>query len=127
MSLLFNTTDEAFNFIASFINFERSKKQTIRDYRLDRMRELLKHFDSPEKSFKTIHLAGSKGKGSTAMFLASALNTAGEKTGFYSSPHISDYRERISLGGSFFEDKIYTDTAAEIAHGIKSFILDDQT
>ena len=95
----FNSVEDAFSYIGSFINFERSKKQTIRDYRLDRMKDLLKHFGNPEKSFKCIHIAGSKGKGSTAMFLASALNTTGEKTGLYSSPHISDYRERISMGG----------------------------
>lgn len=123
----FLTTDDAFDFIGSFINFERSKKQTIRDYRLDRMKELLKHFGNPEKSFKIIHLAGSKGKGSTGMFLASALNSAGEKAGLYSSPHISDYRERISIGDTFFEDQIYIDTASEIKDGIKSFILDDET
>lgn len=123
----FLTPGDAFNFIGSFINFERSKKQTIRDYRLDRMRELLIHFGNPEKSFKAIHLAGSKGKGSTAMFIASALNSAGEKAGLYSSPHISDYRERITLSGIFFEDKIYIETAMEIQKGIKTFILDDET
>jgi dihydrofolate synthase / folylpolyglutamate synthase len=127
LSKNFGSTDEAFDFVASFINFERSKKQTIRDYRLDRMRELLKHFGNPEKAFKTIHLAGSKGKGSTAMFLASALNSAGKKTGLYSSPHISDYRERISLGGVFFENKIYIQAASEIKNGIKTFILEDET
>ena len=127
MSKDFQTTDDAFDFIASFINFERSKKQTIRDYRLDRMKELLKHFGNPEKSLKIIHLAGSKGKGSTAMFLASALNSAGEKTGLYSSPHISDYKERITIGGSFFKDSIYIDTSSEIKDGIKAFILDDET
>lgn len=127
MESKFDTVDDAFTFIESFINFERSKKQTIRDYRLDRMKELLKHFGNPEKSFKTIHLAGSKGKGSTAMFLASALNAAGEKTGLYSSPHISDYRERISPGGSFFEDRIYIDTASEIEDGLKTFTLDGET
>lgn len=127
MSIKFNSTDDAFAFIESFINFERSKKQTIRDYRLDRMKKLLDHFGNPDKSFKTIHLAGSKGKGSTAMFLASALNTAGKKTGLYSSPHISDYRERISLGGLFFDDEVYINTALEIAEGIKTFILDNET
>ncbi|MCK5198879.1 MAG: bifunctional folylpolyglutamate synthase/dihydrofolate synthase, partial [Spirochaetales bacterium] len=127
MESKFDTVDDAFTFIESFINFERSKKQTIRDYRLDRMKELLKHFGNPEKSFKTIHLAGSKGKGSTAMFLASALNAAGEKTGLYSSPHISDYRERISLGGSFYEDRIYIDTASEIEDGLNTFTLDGET
>ncbi len=127
MSIDFQTTDDAFDFIGSFINFERSKKQTIRDYRLDRMKGLLKHFGNPEKSLKIIHIAGSKGKGSTAMFLASALNAAGEKTGLYSSPHISDYRERISLGGNFFVNRIYIDTGSEIAEGIKTFILDDET
>ena len=127
MSTIFENTDDAFNFIGSFINFERSKKQTIRDYRLDRMKQLLIHFGNPEKSLKTIHLAGSKGKGSTAMFLASALNAAGEKTGLYSSPHISDYRERISLGGIYFEDHFYIDTVLEIREGINTFVLDDET
>jgi len=124
---IFNSVDEAFSYIESFINFERSKKQTIRDYRLDRMKQLLKHFGNPEKSFKSIHIAGSKGKGSTAMFLASALNTAGEKTGMYSSPHISDYRERISLAGEFFDDTLYIGAASEIVNGLKTFILDDST
>jgi len=124
---IFNSVDEAFSYIESFINFERSKKQTIRDYRLDRMKQLLNHFGNPEKSFKSIHIAGSKGKGSTAMFLASALNTAGEKTGMYSSPHISDYRERISLAGEFFDDTLYIGAASEIVNGLKTFILDDST
>ncbi len=123
----FLTTEDAFDFIGSFINFEKSKKQTIRDYRLDRMKKLMDHFGNPDKAFKTIHLAGSKGKGSTAMFIASALNTTGEKTGLYSSPHISDYRERISLGGHFFNDSLYIETAIEIAEGIKSFILEEKT
>ena len=104
----FDTVEDAFAFLGSFINFERSKKQTIRDYRLDRMKILLKQFGNPEKSFKTIHLAGSKGKGSTAMFIASALNSAGEKAGLYSSPHINDYRERITLGSIFLEDISYS-------------------
>jgi len=127
LSNKFKSAEEAFSYIGSFINFERSKKQTIRDYRLDRMKQLLDHFGNPEKSFKTIHLAGSKGKGSTAMFLASALNATGEKTGLYSSPHISDYRERISLGGRFFEETIYIKTVSEIEKGIKTFILDNET
>ena len=127
MSNIFKSADEAFNYIGSFINFERSKKQTIRDYRLDRMKQLLKHFGNPQKSFRNIHIAGSKGKGSTAMFLASALNAAGEKTGMYSSPHISDYRERISMAGDFFDEALYIETASEIQQGIKTFILDNKT
>ena len=127
MSNIFKSADEAFNYIGSFINFERSKKQTIRDYRLDRMKQLLKHFGNPQESFRSIHIAGSKGKGSTAMFLASALNAAGEKTGMYSSPHISDYRERISMAGVFFDETLYIKTASEIQQGIKTFILDNKT
>ncbi len=127
MKKIFDSTEEAFNYIGSFINFERSKKQTIRDYRLDRMEKLLKHFNNPEKSFKAIHIAGSKGKGSTAMFLASALNTSGIKTGLYASPHISDYRERISLGGLFFNDSIYIDTANEILKGLETFVIGEET
>jgi dihydrofolate synthase / folylpolyglutamate synthase len=127
LSRQFSTVDDAFYYIGSFINFERSRKQTIRDYRLDRMRLLLKHFGNPENSFHSIHLAGSKGKGSTAIFIASALNALGERAGLYSSPHISDYRERITLGGIFFEDHIYIDAASKIAEGLNNFKLDDET
>ncbi len=123
----FTTAERAFEYLGSFMNFERSRKQTIRDYRLDRMEKLLQHFGNPEKGLKLIHIAGSKGKGSTGILTASALNAAGFKTGLYTSPHISTYKERITLAGSFFSEESYISTIEEIADRIQSFSVDDTT
>ena len=68
-----------------------------RAYRLERMRLLLERFERPHLACQTIHVAGTKGKGSTATFLAAAFQAAGYRTGLYVSPHVSDPVERISV------------------------------
>jgi dihydrofolate synthase / folylpolyglutamate synthase len=68
-----------------------------RHYRLERMRWLLDRVGNPHHAYRIIHLAGTKGKGSTAAFLANALGAAGYQTGLYTSPHVSDPSERISV------------------------------
>lgn len=60
---------------------------------------LSKHLDFPETKFKTIHVAGTNGKGSTSHMLASILQEAGYKVGLYTSPHLKDFRERIKING----------------------------
>jgi dihydrofolate synthase/folylpolyglutamate synthase len=60
---------------------------------------LTKHLGNPEHYLKCIHVAGTNGKGSTSHFLASILQEAGYKVGLYTSPHLKDYRERISING----------------------------
>lgn len=60
---------------------------------------LSKHLGSPEKKLKCIHVAGTNGKGSTSHLLASVLQEAGYKVGLYTSPHLKDYRERITING----------------------------
>ncbi|NOU17352.1 MAG: bifunctional folylpolyglutamate synthase/dihydrofolate synthase [Bacteroidales bacterium] len=57
------------------------------------------YFNHPHKSFKTIHVAGTNGKGSTSHILASVLAKAGYKVGLYTSPHLKDFRERIRING----------------------------
>ncbi len=57
------------------------------------------HFGHPHRSFKTIHVAGTNGKGSTSHMLASILQDAGLKVGLYTSPHLRDFRERIKVDG----------------------------
>lgn len=54
---------------------------------------------NPHKKFKSIHIAGTNGKGSTSHMLAAILQTAGYKTGLYTSPHLHDFRERIKING----------------------------
>jgi len=60
---------------------------------------LSKHLKFPETKFKTIHVAGTNGKGSTSHMLASILQEAGYKVGLYTSPHLKDFRERIKING----------------------------
>lgn len=107
-----NTFNEVVNYLDSFSYSDKSKAPgIIRENRLERMENLLKWIKNPEKDLKIIHLAGSKGKGSTATYLAILLKNKGYKTGLYLSPHVSDYRERFTLAGRFFDDDFLIETA----------------
>ncbi|MDD5151010.1 MAG: bifunctional folylpolyglutamate synthase/dihydrofolate synthase [Flavobacterium sp.] len=61
---------------------------------------LVKHLGNPQEKFKSIHVAGTNGKGSTSHMLASILQEAGYKVGLYTSPHLKDFRERIKINGN---------------------------
>ncbi len=61
--------------------------------------KLCKHLDNPQVKFKTVHIAGTNGKGSSSHFLASILQSAGYKTGLYTSPHLKSFTERIRING----------------------------
>ncbi|MGC9311441.1 MAG: bifunctional folylpolyglutamate synthase/dihydrofolate synthase [Sediminispirochaetaceae bacterium] len=111
---MYDSADEIFEYLSSFINFEKTRKQTIREYRLDRMRALLDYFGNPQRELRCIHVAGSKGKGSTSLYLARGLSACGYKTGLYASPHVSNFRERISLAGEFFPDELYIQEGGRI-------------
>lgn len=62
------------------------------------------YFDHPHRQFKTIHVAGTNGKGSVSHLLASILAEAGYKTGLYTSPHLKDFRERIKINGEMISE-----------------------
>jgi len=68
-------------------------------FSLDRMRLLLQKLGNPHTKFRAVHIAGTKGKGSTATMLASMLQACGHKVGLYTSPHVCDIRERIVING----------------------------
>ena len=68
---------------------------------LTNIKLLCEHLDNPQESFKSIHIGGTNGKGSTTHYLASLLVENGLKVGIYSSPHLIDYRERIKIGNSY--------------------------
>lgn len=75
--------------------FSRDKK-----WGLETFKEVLTAYNHPEKQFKTLHIGGSNGKGSVATKIAKALEKEGYKTGLYTSPHISCFRERIQINGA---------------------------
>src|SRR3989339_344106 len=66
---------------------------------LERISYLLEHLANPQLKFKSIHIAGTNGKGSTAAITASILQTAGYKVGLYTSPHLVLVNERIKVNG----------------------------
>ena len=72
---------------------------------LDNTIELCKRLDNPQRKFKTIHVAGTNGKGSTSHMLAAILQVAGYKTGLYTSPHLKDFRERIRINGQMISEQ----------------------
>ena len=88
----------ATRYIDSFINFERIPRyQYASSFRLERMIAILEELGNPHKDLRVIHVAGSKGKGSTCAITAYILREAGYKVGLYTSPHLVDFRERIRV------------------------------
>ncbi len=71
--------------------------------------KLMAHLKEPQSSFKSVHVAGTNGKGSTSHMLASVLQDAGYKVGLYTSPHLKDFRERIKLNGKMMPEQKVVD------------------
>lgn len=72
---------------------------------LERILAMDTHLEHPHRTFKSIHVAGTNGKGSTSHILASVLQSAGYKVGLYTSPHLLDFRERIKVNGQLITEK----------------------
>jgi dihydrofolate synthase/folylpolyglutamate synthase len=90
--------EEALRYLDSLTNYEAKDKYDYnQSFTLDRMRRLASFLADPQKNFKSIHIAGTKGKGSTSAITYSILKSAGYKTGLYTSPHLVSFRERIRI------------------------------
>ncbi|MQY73486.1 MAG: bifunctional folylpolyglutamate synthase/dihydrofolate synthase, partial [Dehalococcoidia bacterium] len=88
----------AVNYILSFADYERMPRSAI-VFDLRRMEQLLARLGNPQNMAKSVHIAGTKGKGSTAAMIASILVQSGYRTGLYTSPHLFNIRERIQVDG----------------------------
>ncbi len=111
----FETPQEVFSWVESFTNLERGNLPfDKRTYRLDRMRSLLAMFDHPDEELAAIHVAGTKGKGSTAALIAAVLHSAGHHTGLYMSPHVNSAFERISLAGEAPRDALLVRLGSDV-------------
>jgi dihydrofolate synthase/folylpolyglutamate synthase len=116
----------ALQYLDTFLNYEKipAPSYTPRSFNLKRMERLLKLLGNPQKKLPAIHIAGTKGKGSTAAFLASVLQEAGFKTGLYTSPHLADFRERIRIGKELISKKRVSKLIAEIKPEIEKLQKD---
>jgi len=92
---------KAVRFLNTLSDFERLRivRYTSQNFDLDRMRTLLKKLGNPQDQFRSVHVAGTKGKGSTCAMVDVMLRANGYKVGSYSSPHLIDIRERIQING----------------------------
>ena len=90
---------EALDYLYTFIDYSmtRNMRYTEDKFNLDRMHKFMELFDNPHKKYPVIHVAGTKGKGSTSALIAHALFEEGYKVGFYTSPHLHDFCERIQV------------------------------
>ena len=76
---------------------------------LSRMQDFCDYLGNPEKKIKSVHVAGTNGKGSTSHMIASVLQESGFKVGLYTSPHLKDFRERIKINGSLISKEYIVD------------------
>ncbi|HEV3202797.1 MAG TPA: Mur ligase family protein, partial [Gemmataceae bacterium] len=90
------TYEQALEFWFGRVNFEWSVPQPD-DLKLDRMRQLLARLGNPQDRLRIIHVAGSKGKGSTSAMMAEIFQCAGYRTGLFTSPHLTRVEERIQI------------------------------
>ena len=93
--------NNALDYLYSFIDYSltRSFRYSPEKFDLKRMEELLERLDHPHNKYEIIHIAGTKGKGSTSAFIESILRNSGYKTGLYTSPHLEEFTERIRVCG----------------------------
>ena len=98
--------EAALAYIEAFIDYERSPdfSRLARLYNLNRISLLLKRLGNPHDKLQIIHIAGSKGKGSTAALIASVLTHAGYKTGLFTSPHLITPRERCRIDNELISE-----------------------
>ena len=100
-TLISSDYEAAIGFLMDRIDYEREViiPYGRRNFKLDRMRDLLNRLGNPQNGLKIVHIAGTKGKGSTAAMTAAILSAAGYRTGLYTSPHLDQVEERMCVDG----------------------------
>ena len=103
----FRTYDQAMQYLFDATDYERQQKlrYNVTTFDLDRMNKLLKGLGDPHKKVKSVHIAGTKGKGSTATMLARMIQANGYKVGLYTSPHVTSLHERIVVDSEMITRK----------------------
>jgi dihydrofolate synthase/folylpolyglutamate synthase len=108
----FFSSGDVFLWLSRFINLERG--QTPKSFRPERMEAIAALAGHPERCAPAIHVAGSKGKGSVTGMISAILEAQGFRPARYMSPHVREYRERITRGAEFFDEAVYIDAGREL-------------
>ena len=111
---------QALDFLYSFVDYSltRNFRYTPEKFDLGRMVDFLHLLGDPHRRFPVIHVAGTKGKGSTAAMIASSLQAAGMRVGFYTSPHLQEFTERIQIDGRHIAEQ----ALADLVENLKPFV-----
>ncbi len=121
------TYPEALEYLDSFINLEKLDKYNYKvSFKLERMKRLAALLGDPQRSVRSIHIAGSKGKGSTASYVHSILGSSGFKIGLYTSPHLASLRERIRIGDELISEEDLAQILGQIRMAVESSMNDDR-
>jgi dihydrofolate synthase/folylpolyglutamate synthase len=107
----FTSIDEVYDFVLGYVNVEKGQAT---EFKLDRMRWMASELGNPHLGRVTVHVAGSKGKGSVATLIAKTLQTTGARTGLYTSPHIISWKERITESGQEIPNDIILKASEEV-------------
>ncbi len=120
---------DALDTIFSYVNYEKHARYPYEavTFNLSRMHELLGRLGDPQERLHCVHVAGTKGKGSTSAMVESVLRATGFRTGLYTSPHLHTFRERIRVGGALMQKHELVDLlqasrrAVEATPGVTAF------
>ena len=112
----------ATNYLNNYINFEVNPATAYapEKFNLDRVHNLLKHIGSPHLQYPSVHIAGTKGKGSVASMTESVIRSSNHVTGLFTSPHLHDLRERIRVNGKIISKKSFVDLLVDLQSAIES-------
>ena len=102
----------------------RLRRYSAIEMKLERMQKLMQALDNPQNSVRCIHVAGTNGKGSVAHMVDNMMRGIGYTVGRYTSPHLIDVRERISIGGIQIDKTAFGDVITKVAEAAHSIDLE---
>lgn len=113
------TPDEARQLLLDLVDYERRPAPTSDAFRLDGIRALLAALGNPHERVPVVHVAGTKGKGSTSAMIAAGLTACGFRTGLYTSPHISRVEERFRIDGRVPDEDRFAELVDRLEHACR--------
>ena len=118
---------DALQFLDARVNVERERPDKLPPgvFKLDRMRALMKALGNPEASLECVHVAGSKGKGSTVEMIAASLAGCGHAVGVYMSPHVVNIRERIRIGNEMIPEVMFARLVCRVWKSAQAIIAEE--